>query len=80
MKIAATRSNQTEITLENGYTVLFSYSTPVVAHRNGERPKVVDRKYSSTTSRHVNQWFKRHDFDRDRAESITPEYLEGLAS
>jgi hypothetical protein len=36
--------------------VLFSYSTPVAAFIPGKGFVATDRNYSTTTSRHVNQW------------------------
>ena len=80
MQIKATRSNQTEITFDNGYTVLFSYRTPVLAHRDGETPIVTAHRYSVTTTRHINQWLERNDFDRDRCRTMQQDILNGLAS
>lgn len=47
-------SNQTELTA-NGGKVLFSYQTPVAAWINGEYFKT-DKKYSKTTTKHINNW------------------------
>lgn len=47
-------SNQTELTA-NGVRVLFSYQTPVAAWINGEYFKT-DKKYSNTTTKHINKW------------------------
>ena len=47
-------SNQTELTA-NGVKVLFSYQTPVAAWINGEYFKT-DKKYSKTTTKHINNW------------------------
>ena len=48
-------SNKTEITLENGTKVLFSYQTPVAVWKDGEFFKT-SKKWSHTTSRHINSW------------------------
>lgn len=55
MKLNPVGSNQTEIERENGVTVLYSYSTPVAAFVPGKGGLVSSKKYSRTTSKHVNQ-------------------------
>ena len=45
----------TELHLDNGDVVLFSYETPVSARVNCEYVRT-DKFYSITTSRHINQW------------------------
>ena len=47
--------NKTKITLEDGTQVLFSYHTPVACWVNGEFFKT-SKKWSQTTSRHINSW------------------------
>lgn len=47
-------SNQTELTA-NGVKVLFSYNTPVAAWINGQFYKT-NKRWSVTTSKHVNKW------------------------
>jgi hypothetical protein len=54
-------SNKTELQ-SNGRTVFYSYSTPVVVYtdwsENGDMPKVyvTEKKFSVTTSKHINQY------------------------
>lgn len=48
-------SNKTQITLEDGTKVLFSYHTPVAAWINGAFFKT-SKKWSNTTTRHINSW------------------------
>ncbi|AFC21234.1 hypothetical protein GAP31_053 [Cronobacter phage vB_CsaM_GAP31] len=55
MKVNSLAANQTEITKSNGDQVFVSYSTPVAAIIGGLSYKT-DRKYSATTTRHVNAW------------------------
>jgi len=55
MKINSISANQTEITKSNGDQVFVSYSTPVAAITDGISYKT-DRKYSATTTRHINKW------------------------
>ena len=55
MKVKQIGSNQTEIIMNNGNHVLFSYETPVaVSTVNGMY--VTETKYSNTTTRHINKW------------------------
>ena len=54
MKINHVGSNQTEIELNNGTIVLYSYSTPVAALVPSRGGLCSSTKYSATTSRHVN--------------------------
>lgn len=57
IKLRAIGSNQTELDLGNA-TVLFSYDQPVAAFKPGLGYFVTARKWSATTTRHVNQWTK----------------------
>ena len=56
MKINVIAANMTELHLNNGTIILFSYNTPVAIFQ----PKVgysrTKETYSSTTSRHINKW------------------------
>lgn len=47
-------SNKTELTA-NGVKVLFSYNTPVACWINGQYYKT-GKKWSVTTSKHINSW------------------------
>ncbi len=44
-----------EVHLDNGTVVFFSYQTPVAAVHNGIHYQTI-RKYSATTSKHVTKW------------------------
>lgn len=55
MKINPVGSNQTEIEKPDGTTILFSYKTPVAAFVPGKGALCSLKKYSVTTSKHVNQ-------------------------
>jgi hypothetical protein len=55
MNLKPLASNKTELTLEDGTQVLFSYETPVACWINGEFFKT-SKKWSNTTSRHINSW------------------------
>lgn len=47
--------NKSEVHLDNGTVVFFSYQTPVAAVHEGTL-YVTTRSYSRTTSKHVSQW------------------------
>jgi len=55
MKLGHIGSNQTELQI-NGYTVLFSYSTPVAWQDPSGNYARTLKKWSVTTSKHVNKW------------------------
>ena len=54
-------SNQTELSLNNGSSIFFSYETPVAGYHSEDGFFKTDTYYSKTTSRHINQYFKHVD-------------------
>lgn len=59
MKIKQIASNMTELTLNNGTRVLFSYETPVAYSYitdKGRETYKTSTYYSRTTSKHINKW------------------------
>ena len=54
-------SNQTELTLNNGNSIFFSYETPVAGYNDEIGFFRTATYYSKTTSRHINQYFKHVD-------------------
>ena len=48
-------NNQTQIDYEDGTSVLFSYSTPVAALTDNGYYRT-SKKWSVTTTRHINKW------------------------
>jgi len=56
MKINAIAPNQTEV-IVNNVTVFVSYNTPVAAIIDG-RVYRTSKKWSVTTSKHINQWLE----------------------
>jgi len=54
MTLRKVGSNMTELTLPNAI-VLFSYSTPVAAHIGAGFVRT-NKKWSNTTSKHINKW------------------------
>ena len=68
MKLVPIKANQTELHLNDGTVVLFSYKTPVA----GFTPDVgffrTEEFFSTTTSRHINNYL--------RGEGLNPEEVE----
>jgi len=54
-------SNQTELSLNNGNSIFFSYETPVAGYDAVDGFFKTETYYSKTTSRHINQYFKHVD-------------------
>ena len=54
-------SNQTELSLNNGSSIFFSYETPVAGFDPEDGFFKTETYYSKTTSRHINQYFKHVD-------------------
>ena len=58
MNLKPLGSNQTEVETEKA-TILFSYRTPVAAcMKDGSGFFKTSKKWSVTTSRHINQWLE----------------------
>jgi hypothetical protein len=55
MKINQIKANQTEIIINSGKIVFCSYNTPVAACVDGTYYRT-SKKWSNTTSKHVNSW------------------------
>jgi hypothetical protein len=60
MKLKPVAANQTEVEMENGTTVFFSYRTAVAAHVPGEGFFKTAKSWSRTTSRHIGQFIARN--------------------
>ena len=55
MKVKSIGSNQTEVSA-NGCRVLYSYETPVALEAPSGKYYKTDRKWSVTTSKHINRF------------------------
>ena len=55
MQLKPIASNMTQLDLNNGYQVLFSYQTPVACLSDNGYYRT-SKKWSVTTSRHINKW------------------------
>ena len=49
-------SNQTELSLNNGSSIFFSYETPVAGYHSEDGFFKTETYYSKTTSRHINAY------------------------
>ena len=56
MKLTPIAANQTEVSYNNGTQVFFSYRTPVAAYVPSQGYIRTAKKWSVTTSRHINKW------------------------
>jgi len=57
MKIKNLGSNMTEVIFDNDDHILISYDTPVAGRINYEMVRT-SKKWSTTTSRHINKYFQ----------------------
>ena len=55
MRIKLIKSNMTELHLNDGTVILFSYETPVAARTDTGFVRTAE-KFSVTTSKHITQW------------------------
>ena len=70
MQLKPIASNMTELVLNDGTQVLFSYRTPVASWKDGQFYKT-SKKWSMTTSKHINKW-------AHCAVSMPQEYFDNL--
>jgi len=84
MNLTPIKANMTELELSGGLTILFSYRTPVACRwTNGISQTIykTEKKWSKTTSRHINQWIVCCDDWTDRTIETKPqEYFDNLAN
>ena len=60
IKLKKIKTNMTELTLDNGTKVLFSYETPVAGWDDDGAFRTMEH-YSPTTTRHINQYLGGKD-------------------
>jgi hypothetical protein len=78
MKLRPIASNMTEVEIGE-YLVLFSYKTPVACRlpytENQEHTTLrkTDKKWSATTTRHINKWFRDNFLLDDEEIKAIPE-------
>ena len=76
MKLTPIAANQTQISLNNGTEVFFSYKTPVAAYLPEKGYVRTAKFWSVTTSRHINKWLK----DVNNVTEIDQAVLDNLAA
>jgi hypothetical protein len=84
MNLNPIAANMNEVQFPGGLTVLFSYKTPVACRwSNGIEQTVykTEKKWSNTTTRHINKWIVLTDNWTDRKIVEKPqEYFDHLIS
>lgn len=73
MRLRQLGSNMAEVRLNSGFVVLFSYETPVAAWIEGEGFYKTEKKWSVTTSKHINKWLANAD-----AKLVRQSWLDNL--
>ncbi|NDB61161.1 hypothetical protein EB001_22380 [bacterium] len=73
MKLVPHGSNQNVLIFDNGIKVLFSYQTPVAAFHPIKGWLRTDKKFSNTTSKHINKWLAGLN-----ASTISQSFLDNL--
>ena len=56
MKLTPIAANQTEVSINDGTQIFFSYRTPVAAYLPEKGYVRTEKFWSVTTSRHINKW------------------------
>ena len=74
MKVSPVGSNMTEVQLNDGTKILFSYKTPVAANLYNGGYVRTSTYFSKTTSRHINKWL-----EGVKADLVEQSFLEQLA-
>ena len=74
MKLKLIASNMTEISINSVGTILFSYETPVAAYTPDGIFRT-SKKWSSSTSRHINKWLRDEGFI---AQEAPQEFFDNL--
>lgn len=74
MKLNNFASNQTQVNLNDGTVILFSYKTPVAAFVPGQGYVRTNHKWSRTTSKHINAWLRNVGI----VGSVDQSYLDNL--
>lgn len=77
MRIKPIQANMTELSLADGTNILFSYETPVACftydHDGNSHLYKTDKKWSNTTTRHMNKWL-----GGSTVETMPQEYFDNL--
>jgi len=80
MKLHPIKQNVTKIEYPNGY-VLFSYKTPVIVTiKSTGEVFATNKKWSRTTSKHINQWLANFPIDKADIKYVNQETIERLSN
>ena len=77
MKLYPIALNQNEVEV-NDVTILFSYKTPVACHIVGEGFFKTEKKWSKTTSKHINQFITRNGGTPEKVQEKPQEFFDNL--
>lgn len=73
IKLKQIKANMTELTLDDGTKILFSYETPVAGWDNDGAFRTTEH-YSPTTTRHINQYLG----GKDVGYKVSPNFFDRL--
>ena len=85
MELKQIGSNQTTLTLQiqtskgKDFTVLFSYSTPVAAQLPDGSYVQTAKKWSQTTTKHINKWLRDAGLNPLNVETWDQETFDAMA-
>lgn len=77
MQLIKIQTNMTELRLSSGERVLFSYNTPVACFTEDEFIQV-NKKYSVTTTKHINKFFKLSGWKLATVRFESPDFFNNL--
>ena len=76
MKLTPIAANQTEVSINDGTQIFFSYKTPVAAYLPEKGYVRTEKFWSVTTSRHINKWLG----GVNNVSEISQDILDNLAA
>ncbi len=78
LKLKSIAKNQTEVTLNDETTVFFSYETPVAAKLSTGVTIRTSKKWSPTTTRHINKWLESRNVGKNQAIELNQDFFNNL--
>ena len=79
MKLKSLGANQREVEIGD-MLVFFSYKTPVAVRLSDGRFKRTDKRWSVTTTRHINSWLRSFGVEPGMVSSITQDEINTLTA
>lgn len=77
MNLTPIKQNMNEVETAE-YKILFSYKTPVAVILNDGTSFKTAKKWSQTTTRHINSWFSMQGTDVNQPQDKPQEYFDNL--